>query len=403
MGRILHFGLGNFARAHLLDYTADAGGWDVVGVSLRNPETRDGLAKQGFDYTLDIQGIGRKKITVLRDILVAPESPQAVLDAICDADIISATVTEKGYHLDSKGELDLDDPTIAQELATMAPATLIGYLAIGLSQRTTSATIMSCDNRIANGATLKRAVVRFAKAADLTLNWSLFTFPNAMVDRITPATTDALRTALNDAMAVPTEPFREWVIEDNFTGKRPDWPDVQFVDDVDPHELRKLRMLNGAHSMLAYCGLAQGHEFVHLAIGDPTLLALAKSLMNEAKLTLPIGANDQTGNYANALIIRFQNPEIQHSLRQIATDGSQKVPYRFVAAIRDLLRMDKTPDALLRGLNAWIDFCIAETGAGRALDDPKSDEIAHAVQSENPTLEILKLIDAKDLFPLILA
>ncbi|MDG1473197.1 MAG: mannitol dehydrogenase family protein [Ascidiaceihabitans sp.] len=401
MGRILHFGLGNFARAHLLDYTADAGQWDVVGVSLRSAETRNRLAKQGFGYTLGVQGIGPKKITILRNILVAPEDPHAVLDGINSADIISATVTEKGYHLDANGQLDLSDSAIAQDLKTQAPSTLISYLAFGLSTRTTPVTILSCDNRIANGQALKRAVKQFAKAAHLTLDWSLFTFPNAMVDRITPATTDALRNALNDPMAVPTEPFREWVIEDDFAGQRPDWPDVQFVRDVAPHELRKIRMLNGAHSLLAYSGIARGHEFVHQAIADPVLHDRVLTLMNEATKTLPIGANDPSGAYASALVKRFENPELRHALRQIAMDGSQKTPYRFIETIRDLLEMGEPADALVHGLKSWINFCIEETREGLILDDPKAHQIAHAVQSNDPVFELLKLVNAVDLHPLM--
>lgn len=403
MGRILHFGLGNFARAHLLDYTADAGGWDVVGVSLRSPEVRDGLAKQRFEYGLCVQGVGVKRISVLRDILVAPENPQAVLDNVRSADIISATVTEKGYHLDADDNLDLTDPAILLDFDGQGPSTLIGFLAFGLSKRTTPATILSCDNRIANGETLARAVRQFTDAANLMLDWSLLTFPNAMVDRITPATTDALRVVSGDLMAVPTEPFREWVIEDNFAGTRPDWPEVQFVNDVAPHELRKLRMLNGAHSLLAYGGIARGHEFVHQAIADPDLRARVCSLMDEARQTLPVDAKDAKGDYGNALIARFQNPDLNHALRQIAMDGSQKVAYRFVGTIRELVTLGQPADALIHGLKEWINFCVAEVHAGRILDDPKARDIANAARTDDPTLSILQLIDAADLHSLMRA
>lgn len=402
MGRIVHFGLGNFARAHLLDYTQDAGGWDVVGVSLRSPTIRDALMAQDFMYDLCIQGAGPKRITVLKDVLVAPESPRAVIDAMQEADIISATVTEKGYHLTSEEMLDQNDPIIQSDLRGHGPHSLIGFLAHGLSQRLTPVTVMSCDNRVENGATLKAAVKKFAELKNLEIDWSLLSFPNAMVDRITPATTDAVRAITGDAMAVPTEQFREWVIEDDFTGPRPDWPDVQFVSDVAPHELRKLRMLNGAHSLLAYAGLAKGHDYVHQAIHDLALRPIVERLMTQAALTLPDAVQGLVHEYKTALIRRFENPDLAHSLRQIAMDGSQKVPYRFLGTIRDLRASGQDADALIYGIRAWLAFCISEDSEGRQIDDPLAREISTAVQHKSPRTTLLELVGASDLLPMIL-
>ena len=396
MGRIMHFGLGNFARAHLLDYTTDAGGWDVIGVSLRSADVRDGLAAQAFEYDLCVQGIGVKRINILRDVMVAPENPKAVLGQMAQADIISATVTEKGYHLNAAGLLDLDDPAISADLAGHGPATLIGFLAYGLAERTKPLTVMSCDNMVANGAKLRDAIARFAQAAGLKIDWDIVCFPNAMVDRITPATTDAVRRISGDAMAVATEAFREWVIEDNFAGPHPDWPDVQFASDVAPHELRKLRMLNGAHSLMAYAGLAQGHTYVHEAVANPELRDLVMQLMNEAAATLPRPVQEQAPAYADALLTRFENPELAHRLDQIAMDGSQKLPYRFFAT----LRQGHAP-AVIEGIKAWVTFCISETAKGHALDDPKAVEIAKAAQSKDATTALLDLIGAADLAPLM--
>ena len=208
MSRIVHFGLGNFARAHLLDYTQDAGGWDVIGVSLRSAAVRDGLAQNGCAYDLCVQGEGIKRIDILRSVLVAPENPHAVFEAMSQAQIISATVTEKGYHLDAQGRLNLDDPLIAHDLTSTTPKSFIGYLARHLAQRETPVTVLSCDNRVENGAALRAAVKRFADVAQLDIDYDKVTFPNAMVDRITPATTDSLREISGDPMAVPTEAFR---------------------------------------------------------------------------------------------------------------------------------------------------------------------------------------------------
>lgn len=396
MEHILHFGLGSFARAHLLDYTADAGGWDVTGVSLRSTAIRDGLVEQGYNYVLCVQEMGIKKIDILRDVLVAAEDPQAVLEAMAEAKIISATVTEKGYHLDAKGVLDLNDPAIASDLAGHGPRTLIGFLAYGLAGRARPVTVMSCDNRIENGDVLQAAVARFAQAAGLIIHWDSTRFPNSMVDRITPATTDSVRKMSGDIMAVPTEAFREWVIEDDFAGPRPDWPGVQFVTDVAPHELRKLRMLNGAHSLLAYAGLACGFTYVHEAVTDPDLRDLVEQLMTEAGNTLPASVKGQAPAYAKALIARFENPQLVHRLDQIAMDGSQKVPYRFVGTLRA-----GRADAVVEGIKAWIAFCISETHADRRLNDPKASEITEAVHSDNPDAALLELVGAADLFELI--
>lgn len=396
MGSIVHFGLGNFARAHLLDYTADAGDWDVIGVSLRSAAIRDGLVVQGFEYDLCIQGVGVKRISVLSDVLVAPESPDAVLDVMARADIITATVTEKGYHLDAAGVLDLNDSAIAADLTGPGPTTLIGFLAKCLTGRTSPVTVLSCDNRVENGKALHNAVARFADVAGLKINWDIVRFPNAMVDRITPATTDAVRKFSGDVMAVPTEAFREWVIEDDFAGPRPDWPDVQFVNDVGAHELRKLRMLNGAHSLMAYAGLARGHTYVHEAVADTELRTLVEELMVQAGATLPKAVHAQVPAYAKALLARFENPELRHRLDQIAMDGSQKVPYRFIATLRD----GEAP-AVVLGLRAWIVFCVSEIKAGRALNDPKANQIAEAVRSDTPDEALLALVGAADLAPLI--
>lgn len=398
-GRILHFGVGNFCRAHLADYTQDAGDWSVTGVSLRSPGIRDGLLAQGFDYSLCIQGKGVKRITVFDNILVAPEDPEVVMDAICAADVhvISLTVTEKGYHLTGDNRLNFDDPLIVADLKGLGPQTVIGFLAYGLAKRSTPVTVLSCDNRNENGGVLKQAVAEFSTRAGIVLDWSLLSFPNAMVDRITPATTDAVRTSSGDPMAVPTEPFREWVIEDHFVGPRPNWPDVQFVNDVAPHEMRKLRMLNGAHSWLAYAGVLAGYEYVHQAIADPELRAATMALMGEAGATLPVDVQHQTADYAKALIARFENPELAHSLRQIAMDGSQKLPYRFVDGLRERLDAGLPAPALVGGVQAWIAYCKAEHEAGRSLQDPKAVQIVEAIEGAHPDEMLLKLIGAADL------
>ena len=399
--RILHMGVGNFARAHLADYTQDAGGWTITGVSLRAPAVRDGLRAQGYDYGLAVQGQGIKPITVFEDVLVAPEDPGAVLDLIAEPQvhIITVTVTEKGYHLTADNRLDLEDPAIARDLAGKGPETVIGFLARGIAARKTPVTVLSCDNRANNGDVLRDAVVAFAAEARLDMRSAQARFPNSMVDRITPATSDALRAETGDPMAVPTEPFREWVIEDHFAGPRPDWPDVVLTRDVAPHEMRKLRMLNGAHSMLACAGILAGYAYVHEAMADAALRAQARALMGEAARTLTPEMQAIAPAYAEALVARFDNPHMGHSLRQIAMDGTQKLPYRMIDSLRIL---GGTAPALAAGVRAWIAFCRAEVAAGRALQDPDAETIAQIVEADGSDVQLLALIGAEDLAPLIL-
>ncbi|MFK7878552.1 mannitol dehydrogenase family protein [Roseobacter sp.] len=404
MNRILHIGVGNFCRAHLADYTQDAGGWSITGVSLRSPGVRDGLQAQNYDYTLAVQGQGAKKVTVFDKMLVAPEDPAAILKQISmlDVHLISITVTEKGYHLLPDNTLDCSDPLITLDLENNLPRTVIGFLARGLAARRTPVTVLSCDNRAANGDVLHRAVVDFAERAGLPLDLSQISFPNSMVDRITPATSQAIRDSTGDFMAVPTEPFREWVIEDKFAGPRPDWPDVQFTDDVAPHEIRKLRMLNGAHSMLAYAGVMAGHTYVHEAIADPDLRKKARALMMEAARTLTPEMQEIAPDYADALIARFDNPHIHHSLRQIAMDGTQKLPYRMLDSLRALQKMNLPAPTLRFGVNSWIAFCRAEVIADRALQDPLAEGIAEVISSGGSDAQLLSLIGAEDLTAVIL-
>ncbi|WP_299964875.1 mannitol dehydrogenase family protein [uncultured Roseobacter sp.] len=399
MGRILHIGVGNFARAHLAEYTADAGGWRITGVSLRSAAVRDGLRAAGHKYALAVQGRGVRRIGVFDEVLVAPEDPGAVLARIADPEVavITLTVTEKGYHLGGDGRLDLDDAAIVADLAGGAPRTVIGYLARGLAARRAPVTVLSCDNLAGNGARLGAAVAAFGEAAGLPPLGGFIGFPSAMVDRITPATTDALRAETGCPMAVATEPFREWVIEDAFAGPRPDWPGVQIVPDVAPYEMRKLRMLNGAHSLLAYAGTLAGHAHVHEAVGDADLRGRVDALMTQTAQTLPAEMQDAAAGYARALMQRFENPHLAHKLRQIAMDGSQKLPHRIVAPLRELVASGKDASALHAALEAWLGFCRAEVAAEQPLEDPRHEEITRLITAGAPDSALLGVIGAADL------
>ncbi|KPA23206.1 Polyol:NADP oxidoreductase [Shimia sp. SK013] len=392
MKRIFHIGVGNFFRAHQAVFTQGLAGWEIVGASLRSPHMAEALAAQGGAYTLavkDRSGTQFQKIDVLKDVLVAPRDPDAALQRIADPAtvIVTITVTENGYCLAPDGTLDLSNEGVALDLDTGAAVTLPALLARGLARRRKAKagpiTVMSCDNLAENGRKLGAAVKAFAKAAGLDADVTapdFVRFPNAMVDRITPATTDALRqevadqTGWADAAPVETEAFAEWVIEDDFAGPRPDWErsGAVFVEDVAPFEMRKLRMLNGAHSYLAYTGQMAGHTYVHEAIADPELRADVRNLFSVVQATLPVTSARDADAYGRALVERFENPGLKHELAQIAQDGSLKIPIRW----GNLPRHGRGMLLLSKGLSAWVAWVCREVAAGRPVQDPSAARIA---------------------------
>ncbi len=394
--RIVHLGVGNFHRAHQAWYTAHANAatgenWRVTGVSLRRPDVADALAPQNFAYTLEIEdaaGTEYERIDVIENIIVAAKAPGDVIAAIADpaTAIVSLTVSEKGYTINAADRrLDKDDPGIAADLSGFPPRTTIGFLSAGLAARRVAGhkalTVMSCDNLPGNGKVLRAALLEFAQIKDPGLAaWidAEIAFPCAMVDRIVPATTNALRarvkaaTHMDDALPVATERFSQWVIEDRFAGPRPKWEDVgaQIVEDVEPYEIRKLRLLNGAHSALAYAGLLAGKTFVHEAVADRRLRALARAVMMEAAETLPDSVADTAEDYAATLLRRFNNPGLAHSLIQIAMDGSQKLPVRILPALTERLSDGHASPALETAIAAWAAFVIRTAREGGTLNDP---------------------------------
>lgn len=391
MNRMLHLGVGNFFRAHQAWYTQMAGGWRITGVSLRRPDMRDALIGQDWRYGLkisDAKAEDHVEIDVLDRILVAPEDPGAVLAAIADPEVtlITLTITEKGYNLGPDGRLDLG--AMRADLDHMMPVSAIGYLARGLAARAkqgAAVSVLSCDNLAENGATLEAAVRRFTGAAGLAIEDYLdaqVRFPSCMVDRITPALDPALEAemtarGLPPRQPVATERFSDWVIEDRFAAARPNWEiaGAVFTSDVTPFELRKLRMLNGAHSAMAYAGITAGHEFVHQAIADPAIRNLASGLMQEAADVLPASIRQTAPAYEAALMARFANPALAHRLRQIAMDGSLKLPIRLLSSLRARNALGLESPFCLAGLNAYAQFLRAEFAANRPVEDPNAQAL----------------------------
>ncbi|MFT5342693.1 MAG: fructuronate reductase [Paracoccaceae bacterium] len=386
MNRIVHIGTGAFHRAHQAWYIAQAGGWRIDGVSLRSAAVRDALALDNYAYALEIADANGRRIEVIDvidSVTVAPQAPEAVAKLITreNTALVTITVTEKGYNLRPDGALDMT--AMAADIAALSgggqPVTMPGHLLAGLARRSTPLTIMSCDNLPANGEKLRAALLTLAQAVGIDADRvTRHAFPSTMVDRITPAADDALRVRVAESGAplhapVATEAFTEWVIEDNFAGPMPDLAaaSAQIVDDVAPHELRKLRMLNGAHSTLAYAGLNKGLTFVHEAVADPELRSLARAVMDEAAATLPDAVRTEASTYADALLRRFENPSLAHSLRQIAMDGSLKLPIRILRTMDD---RDDSP-ACARALLEWEMWLDTEFAAGRTPDDPAAQTL----------------------------
>lgn len=389
---IVHIGIGAFHRAHQAVYTDDAMNagdrdWGIIGVSLRSGDVAAQLNPQDGLYTVsarDAQGSKLRLIGTVQQVLVASESPQAVIDAISapTTHIVSFTVTEKGYLRLPDGSLNLAEAAGSSSLYRFVAAGLAARKASGLS----GLTLLSCDNLAGNGAVLRRLMREYLAACHPDLSaWfdAACTCPTTMIDRIVPATTDADRRAVEaelgarDDGAVVTEGFSQWVIEDDFAGPRPRWEKVgaELVADVAPYETAKLRMLNGAHSALAYIGLGRGHDYVHQAIADPAIRPVIERLMrDEAAPTIDVAPGQDLAAYADALLVRFANPALNHRLIQIAMDGSQKIPQRWLETLVWHQERGRRCPSLEAAIAAWIAFLRSD----HPIDDPLSGTLREA-------------------------
>ncbi|PZO77102.1 MAG: mannitol dehydrogenase [Sphingomonas taxi] len=391
---IVHLGIGAFMRAHQAVFTDRAMGagdrdWGIVGASLRSPAVRDMLVPQDGLFTVtenDANGTRTRLIGSVRDVVAAPAASDALHRALVSPDIaiVTVTVTEKGYHRRADGSLDL-------AAVERAGGTLYHHLARAFAGRRDAGiggmTVLSCDNLADNGGMLASSLGAWLDHVDPSLgSWFAgeCTCPSTMVDRIVPAVTPAdLDTVegllgVRDEAAVLTEPFAQWVIQDDFAGRRPRWDAVgaQIVADVAPYETAKLRMLNGAHSALAYLGLQAGLRYVHEAIGDPAIGPRVERLMrDEAAASLDPAPGQDLTAYADALLARFANPTLRHALRQIASDGSQKIPQRWLASLEANRERGRTCPETLSALAAWM---LHVRGNGSPVDDPHATELAAA-------------------------
>ena len=423
---IVHFGPGAFFRAFISPYSDDAmraagGDWGIIAVSLKSPAARDALVPQRCLYTALERGPDGdvpRQVEAINDVLVAPEDPGAVLDVMTRPEIriISLTVTEKGYcHNPRTGNLQTRHPDIAHDIITSdAPRTALGFIVLALARRREAGippfTVLCGDNLPSNGAMLRNFVTALAShrdaagTSDRLADWIAdhVAFPSTMVDRITPATTAAdledfaSISGHHDAALVIHEPFRQWVIEDDFPQGRPDWhlAGAQMVADVERHELMKLRCLNGTHSALAYLGYLAGHETIADAVADPIFASFCERLWHDEILpTVPQPEGEDLPAYCAALLARYRNPAIRHRTWQIAMDGSQKLPQRILGTLRDNLATGRMPKGLCLVIAGWMRYVAGIDEAGQPIDvrDPMADHLKQAANSADPVTALLSI------------
>ena len=400
----VHLGLGAFHKAHQAVYSDDAlaeegGNWGIAGLSLRSATTRDALRPQDGLYTVierGNDGSAARVIGAVRRAIFVPDALGETLDlfAAPATRVVTLTVTEKGYgHDPVSGHLDTANADIAHDLARPeAPRSAIGLLVAGLAHRRAKGggalAVVSCDNMTDNGAMLRRLAMEFAAERDPALvSWiaSTVAFPSTMVDRIVPAATEQTRrdaeqlSGLEDCAAVECEPFRQWVIEDRFPGGRPVWEagGAEFVEAIGPYQQLKLRMLNGPHSAIAYLGQMLDLETVSDAMADDDVGRFTQRMMGEIAPTLALGGQYDVQGYAQTLRTRFRNPAIRHRTEQIAMDGSQKVPVRWRATLRDQLRAGTPSSTIEVALAVWLEHWRGRSESGRTLHhaDPMAGEM----------------------------
>jgi fructuronate reductase len=418
--RIVHLGIGNFHRAHQAWYTAhspDADQWGIAAFTGRRTDMADALRPQQGLYTLITrsgEGDSFELIGALSAVHAAAEH-EAYLDYLGRAEvaIITITVTEAAYLRGADGHLDAGQDVIVSDLEALwsdprspvasLPARLVAGLVARRASGAAALTILSCDNLPENGAVTKTVVQDFAALVEETLSgWidSHVDFATSMVDRITPGTTDEDRALVQracgyvDAYPVATEPFSEWVISGGFPAGRPRWEEAgaTLVAEVEPFEQRKLWLLNGSHSMLAYTGSIRGHSTIDEAIADPACRSWVEMFWDEASHHLSLPASDLT-DYRKALLTRFSNPRAGDLLARIAADGSTKLMVRTMPTIRAERAAGRIPIGCATTVAAWVLHLrglgapIKDAGAGPAQQAANSGELPEVIPPVLDTLE----------------
>ncbi len=417
--RTVHLGLGAFHRSHQAWYTEHAAGaepWGIAAFTGRSPEAAALLSAQDGLFTLVERGPELDRTEVVASISAAHDGDDrrtwSVYFASPRVAVVTLTVTEAGYHLDGGGHLDLGHPEIAGDVERLREArseskplrmarviappvrTMPGRLVAGLAARRRAEggpiTVVPCDNLMGNGAATRTVVLEMSEVVDDGLaGWisETVSFASTVVDRITPATTAGdlasveRATGREDRCAVVTEPFSEWVLSGEFPAGRPAWESAgaRFVSDVRPFAERKLCLLNGGHSLLAYAGSALGHSTVADAVADPRCRAWLEGWWDGVTPILGL-PGDEIAGYCTALLARWSNPRIGHTLNLIARDGSQKLLQRVLPVIHRYRAVgDPPPPGAARLLGAWLAHL---RGSGAEVDDPRAPELVRLAAGE---------------------
>ena len=427
---IVHIGVGGFHRAHQAMYLDElmqqdkADDWAVTGVGLlaSDARMRDVMSAQDCLYTLLVKhpdgGVHPRVIGSIVDYLFAPDDSAAVLARLADPQtrIVSLTITEGGYHVNQvTGDFDADDPAIQHDLQPGAePVTAFGFLTEALARRRADGTapfvVLSCDNIQGNGEVAQRMLGAFARLKDPPLaEWidEQVSFPSSMVDRITPVTTDADRSLLaeqfgvQDGWPVVCEPFQQWVVEDRFPLGRPPLEDVgvQFVADVEPYELMKLRLLNASHQALSYLGYLSGYRYAHEVCNDPLFVDFLLGYMNEeASPTLPPVPGVDLDRYKQQLIERFANPHIRDTLARLCAESSDRIPKWLVPVIARQLRTGGQVRHCALVVASWARYAEGVDESGEPIDvvDRRRAEVMERAARQKA--EPLAFLADRDLF-----
>ena len=428
--RIVHLGLGAFARAHSAAYTEHANQaspgdeWGIAGFTGRTAAAADRLSTQDGLYHVLTRAADGDAVELITALVSAQDGARsdALTAAIAapDTSLVTITVTEAGYHLGRDGRLDRDSDVIAADTVRLkqllgsavldgpGPSSMPGRMVLGLEQRRRShgggLAIVPCDNLNGNGLAIQGVLTELAgDVAPELRDWidSTVTFVSTSVDRVTPATTPAdldtvaTLTGYRDAAPAVTEPFSDWILSGRFPAGRPRWEaaGARFVDDIAPFEQRKLWHLNGAHSLLAYAGRLAGHDTVAQAVLDPRLRRWVEQLWDEAGAALAGNPGLELEQYRAQVMQRFENPRIEHRLVQIAVDGSVKLRQRALPVLRAARERGADGSAAVGVVAAWVGWILNGADpvvdpAGRALDDA-----GRRASRQNPA-PLLAILDA---------
>ncbi len=415
---VVHMSIGGFHRSHQAVYfdeflKSTPENWMITAVGLmpQDDANINALKSQDSLYSVLQRSPDRDDVRIvgsIKDVIHAPSNPAAVIDAIASADtkIVSLTITEKGYCYNEKRDLDETNALVKSDAALPdAPKTAYGYLLKGLQKRRTNnigpVTVMCCDNLPGNGELTHHLVIQFAKLADPTMvDWinQNVTFPNAMVDRITPVTTDVIRQTLADSYSIEDkwpvvcEGYLQWVLEDNFIAGRPALENVgvQLVKDVEPYEKMKVRLLNGSHSSLSYISYLCGHRDVDAAMADANISKFVRGYMdNDITPSLPAVPGVDLDKYKTTLIERFGNKSVRDQLQRLAEDGSQKIRNAIVPPLESQLASGGSVKYIAFALAAWYRYLTGVDEQNNVIEikDPMKTALNTAAKEEptNPT------------------